>query len=224
MLESSALLMDLDLPLRGLAAGFIIAAPVGPVNVLCIQRTLEKGWKPGIVSGLGAAFADSLYGGVAGLSISIIIQFLIQEEFWLRLIGGILLMLIGAVYYFKPPPSIEAAKNGSAHSDFASAFLLTIANPTTVLSFLTVLATLGLGRHRPLWETSLLIAGIFCGAMTWWLILTGGTNLLRGKITDRTMAWMNHVAGIAIGAFGLVNVVLSADAGISLPSLAPRSR
>ena len=202
--------MDLDLPLRGLAAGFIIAAPVGPVNVLCIQRTLEKGWKPGIVSGLGAAFADSLYGGIAGFSISIIIQFLIQEQFWFRLIGGILLMAIGVVYYFKPPPSIAAAQNrASANSDFASAFLLTIANPTTVLSFLTVLATLGLGRLRPLWETSLLIAGIFGGSMTWWLILTGGTNLLRGKITDRTVASMNRVAGIAIGAFGLVNVVLS---------------
>lgn len=202
--------MDLDLPLRGLAAGFIIAAPVGPVNVLCIQRTLEKGWKPGIVAGLGAAFADSLYGGIAGFSISIIIQFLIQEEFWFRLIGGILLMAIGVVFYFKPPPSIEAGKNGaSANSDFASAFLLTMANPTTVLSFLTVLATLGLGRHRPLWETSLLIAGIFCGSMAWWLILTSGTNLLRSKITDSSMAWMNRVAGIAIGAFGLINVVLS---------------
>ena len=91
--------MDLDLPLRGLAAGFIIAAPVGPVNVLCIQRTLEKGWKPGIVSGLGAALGDSLYGGIAGFSISIIIQFLIDEEFWFRLIGGILLVGIGVVYY-----------------------------------------------------------------------------------------------------------------------------
>ncbi len=202
--------MDLELPLRGLAAGFIIAAPVGPVNVLCIQRTLEKGWKPGIVSGLGAAFADSFYGGIAGFSITIVIQFLLQEEFWFRLIGGIFLMAIGVVYYFKPPPSIETGQNtASTHSDFASAFLLTMANPTTVLSFLTVLATLGLGRHRPLWETSLLIAGIFCGSMAWWLILTSGTNLLRDKITDRSMLWMNRVAGIAIGAFGLVNVVLS---------------
>ena len=202
--------MDLDLPLRGLAAGFIIAAPIGPVNVLCIQRTLEKGWKPGIVAGLGAAFADSLYGGIAGFSISIIIQFLIQEEFWFRLIGGLLLMAIGVVYFFRRPPSIAAGKNGSsAHSDFAAAFLLTVANPTTVLSFLTVLATLGLGRHRPPWETSLLITGIFCGSTTWWLILASGASLLRGKITDRTMSWMNRVAGIAIGGFGLVNVVLS---------------
>ncbi len=210
MLESSELLMDLDLPLRGLAAGFIIAAPVGPVNVLCIQRTLEKGWRPGMVAGTGAAVGDSLYGGIAGFSISIVIRFLLQEEFWFRLIGGLLLMVIGVAYYFRRPPSLAAGKNRtSAHSDFVAAFLLTVANPTTVLSFLTVLATLGLGRHRPVWETSLLITGIFCGSMTWWLILASGASLLRGKITDRTMGWMNRVAGLAIGGFGLVNVVLS---------------
>jgi len=210
MLESSELIMNLDLPLRGLAAGFIIAAPVGPVNVFCIQRTLEKGWKPGIVAGTGAALADSLYGGIAGFSISIIIQFLRQEEFWFRLIGGLLLVVIGVVYYFRRPPSLTAGqKGGSAHSDFAAAFLLTVANPTTVLSFLTVLATLGLGSRRPLWETSLLITGIFCGSMTWWLILASGASLLRGKITDHTMGWMNRVAALAIGGFGLVNIVLS---------------
>ena len=202
--------MDLDLPLRGLVAGFIIAAPVGPVNVLCIQRTLEKGWKPGIVSGLGAALADSLYGGIAGFSISIVIQFLIDEEFWFRLIGGILLVVIGVVYYFRPPLSIEAGKNeASTNSGFVSAFFLTIANPTTVLSFLTILATLGLGTNRPLWRTSLLIVGIFCGSMTWWIILASAANLLRSKFTNRTMGWMNRVAGIAIGGFGLVNVLLS---------------
>jgi threonine/homoserine/homoserine lactone efflux protein len=73
-----------------LAVGLIIAAPVGPVNVLCIQRTLEKGWKSGILSGLGAAVADTVYGGIAGFSISLVIEFLIREEVWIRLIGGVL--------------------------------------------------------------------------------------------------------------------------------------
>jgi threonine/homoserine/homoserine lactone efflux protein len=203
------MVMDLDLPLRGLAAGLIIAAPVGPVNVLCIRRTLEKGWKSGIVSGLGAALADTLYGAVAGFSISLVIQFVVREEFWIRLIGGILLMGIGAAYYCKAPVSLEEGKDGSANSDLVSALLLTVTNPTTVLSFLAVLATLGLGRHRPLWQTSFLVAGIFCGSMAWWTILASGVNLLRGKVTDSGMRWMNRVAGIAIGAFGLVNVVLS---------------
>lgn len=204
------MLMDLELPIRGLAVGLIIAAPIGPVNVLCIQRTIEKGWKSGILSGLGAALVDTGYGAIAGFSISLVIQFLIREELWIRLIGGVLLMGIGVAYYCKPPRSLKAVKDdSSANSDFASTVLLTATNPTTVLSFLAVLATLGLGRQRPIWQTSLLVAGIFCGSMMWWTILVGGVSLLRDKITDRTMRWMNRIAGIAIGGFGLVNVLLS---------------
>ena len=204
------MVMDLGLPIRGLAVGLIIAAPVGPVNVLCIQRTLEKGWKSGIVSGLGAAIADTLYGAIAAFSISLVIQFLIREESWIRLVGGILLIGIGVLYYCKPPRSLEAGQvTSSANSDFVSTFFLTATNPTTVLSFLAVLAILGLGRQRLPWQTSLLVAGIFCGSKTWWTILASAANLLRGRITNRSMRWMNRVAGIAIGGFGLVNVVLS---------------
>ena len=202
--------MDLELPIRGLAAGLIIAAPVGPVNLLCIRRTLEKGWKSGMVSGLGAALADTLYGAIAGFTITVVIQLLIREEFWIRLVGGILLMVIGVVYYRMPSRSLEAGPDvSSVGSDFVSAFLLNVTNPTTVLSFLAVLATLGIGRQRPLWQTSLLVAGIFCGSMIWWAILVSAANRLRGRITDRTMRWMNHVAAMAIGGFGLANVLLS---------------
>ena len=206
--------MDLGLPIRGLAAGLIIAAPVGPVNLLCIRRTLEKGWKSGMVSGLGAALADTLYGAIAGFSITLAIQLLIREEFWIRLVGGILLMVIGVVYYRMPSRSLEAGPDvSSVNSDFVSAFLLNVTNPTTVLSFLAVLATLGIGRQRPLWQTSLLVAGIFCGSMIWWTILVSAANRLRSRITDRTMRWMNHVAAIAIGGFGLANVLLSCGRG-----------
>jgi putative LysE/RhtB family amino acid efflux pump len=90
-----------------------------------------------------------------------------------------------------------------------STFLLAATNPTTVLSFLVVLATLGLGEQRPLWQTSLLVGGIFCGSMAWWIILASGANLMRDKMTDRSMVWLNRIGGIAIGLFGLVNVVLS---------------
>jgi threonine/homoserine/homoserine lactone efflux protein len=190
--------------------GLIIAAPVGPVNVLCIHRTIEKGWRSGVLSGLGSALADTIYGGIAGFSISLVIQFLIREEFWIRLIGGIFLMGIGAVYYCKPPRSFEGREDvSSSNSDLISTFLLTATNPTTVLSFLAVLATLGLGRQRPLWQTSYLVAGIFLGSMIWWTVLATGVNLLRSRITDNSMRWMNRVAGIAIGGFGLVNIVLS---------------
>src|ERR1700685_2450452 len=97
----------LELLLKGVLAGFAISAPVGPVNVLCISRTLSKGRMAGLISGLGAATADTVYGAVAGFSISFVIQFLIREEFWIRLCGGSLLIAIGIFYYFKKPTSLE---------------------------------------------------------------------------------------------------------------------
>jgi threonine/homoserine/homoserine lactone efflux protein len=204
------MLLDLGLPIRGVAAGLLIAAPVGPVNVLCIQRSLQKGWRSGIISGLGAALVDTLYGGIAGFSISLVIQFLIREQSWIRLIGGILLIGIGAYYYTKPPLSIASEKEeDSAHSDLISTFLLTATNPTTVLSFLAILAMLGLGGHRRLWETSLLVGGIFLGSMTWWVILAIGAHMLRDKVTDNTMRWLNRIGGLAIAAFGIVNIIFS---------------
>ncbi len=202
-------MIDLELPLRGLEAGFIIAAPVGPVNVLCMRRTIEKGWRSGIATGLGATMADTLYGGIAGFSISLVIQFLLREEFWIRLVGGLLLIVIGVFYYFRKPGSLKGDAEESTHSDFISALLLTLTNPTTVLSFIAVLATLGMGQRRALWQTSLLVGGIFFGSLAWWIILSSSINLLRDKFTDRSMIWMNRAGGIAIALFGLINVVLS---------------
>src|ERR1700679_1944118 len=136
----------IELFLRGIAAGVAISAPVGPVNVLCVSRTISKGWRSGVVSGLGAAAADTLYGSVAGFSISIVIGFLLREQSKLRLFGGILLVLLGLWYYWKRPDSLTNTQNGADHSDFVTTFLLNLTNPTTVLSFLAVLAVLGLSE------------------------------------------------------------------------------
>jgi threonine/homoserine/homoserine lactone efflux protein len=199
-----------ELLVRGLLAGLFIAVPVGPINVLCISRTLVKGWRSGLLSGFGAATADALYGGIAGFSITFVIQFLLREEFWIRLVGGILLVAIGVSYYFKRPQSLSAQKQGEAeHSDYVSTLLLTLTNPTTVLSFLAILATLGMKEDRASWLTLLLVAGIFCGSMLWWIVLISIINRVRDRIDDHTMVWMNRVAGVAIGGFGVVTFVLS---------------
>jgi len=203
------MVIEFSLPLRGIAAGLMIAAPVGPVNVLCIQRSLQKGWKSGLVSGFGAALVDTLYGGIAGFSISLVIEFLVREQNWIRLIGGFLLIAIGAFYYFRKPRSLESGAQGAKHSDFVSALLLTATNPTTVLSFLAILAMLGQGHQQPMWQTSLLVAGIFLGSMSWWIVLTGGASLLRDKVGDEAIRWLNRIGGIAIAAFGLLNILLS---------------
>jgi threonine/homoserine/homoserine lactone efflux protein len=200
----------LELLLKGVLAGFAISAPVGPVNVLCFSRTLSKGWLAGLISGLGAATADTIYGGIAGFSISFVILFLLHEEFWIRLFGGTLLIALGIRYYFKKPQSLEDGKQTeSAHSDYISALLLNLTNPTTVLSFLAVLAALGMGQHRSWWLKLLLVAGIFCGAMIWWLAVVFAGSHFRGRFDDRAMLWMNRIAGLAIGGFGIVTLALS---------------
>ena len=199
-----------ELFLRGVAAGLAISAPVGPVNVLCIQQTLSKGPRAGVVSGLGAAAADTIYGAIAGFSISFIIQFLLREEFWIRILGGLLLIGIGVYYYRKEAtPLDQQRRSNSPHAEFATAFLLNLTNPTTVLSFLAVLAMLGLGESRAWWLTLILIGGIFAGAMIWWIILTIGSNHFRNRVTDRATVWMNRIAGLAIGGFGVLMMILS---------------
>lgn len=194
--------------LKGLGAGLAIAIPVGPVNVLVASRSLTKGRRAGIVSGLGAALADTLYGSIAGFSITFVIEFLVREEFWIRVVGGALLVGIGVVYFRKPPEHIKQEENGGAHSQFVSTLLLTLTNPTTVLSFLAVLAALGLGQEKPTWRTLGLVGGIFAGSMTWWMVLTETVYRLRDRFDDRAVCWMNRIAGLAIGAFGVLTFVL----------------
>jgi threonine/homoserine/homoserine lactone efflux protein len=198
-----------ELALRGVIAGVAISAPVGPVNVLCVSRTLTKGRVAGIVSGLGAAAADTLYGSVAGFSISFVIAWLERELFWIRLVGGLLLIAIGVVYYVKRPKTLSETRGESTGSDLVSTFLLTLTNPTTILSFLAVLALLGLGEHRPWTLTTFLVSGIFAGAMLWWTILASISSYFRDRMNDRALVWMNRVAAFAIGAFGLVTIGLA---------------
>jgi len=197
---------------RGAVAGFAMSAPVGPVNVLCVSRTLTKSWFSGAVSGLGAASADTIYGSIAGFSITFVIQFLLKEQNQLRLYGGILLVVIGLLYCFKRPEALEASgKKESAHSDFVSSFVLDLTNPTAVLSFLALLAVLGLSEKRAAWLTLIMIGGIFAGSMAWWLLLVGITHRFRDKFNDRALFWMNRIAGVAIGGFGVVMIWLGAS-------------
>jgi threonine/homoserine/homoserine lactone efflux protein len=202
----------IELILRGAAAGFAISAPVGPVNVLCASRTLTKGWFAGFVSSLGAAAADTFYGAIAGFSISFIINFLLREQSKLRVYGGILLILIGVWYYFRRPDKLEKHRDAEpTHSDLVTTFLLNLTNPTTVLSFLAVMAVLGLSERRSPLLTLLVVGGIFAGAMVWWMILIGLIYKLRDKFTDRSFFWMNRIGGIAISAFGLLMIFLGAS-------------
>jgi threonine/homoserine/homoserine lactone efflux protein len=204
----------LELFLRGVLAGLAISIPVGPVNIYCISRTLLQGRLAGIIAGLGAAVADTIYGSIAGFSITFIIGFLVRQLFWIRLVGGALLIGIGVVYYIRKPRSLaeERARKDSPHSDLAATLLLTLTNPTTVLSFLAVLAGLHLDESRPWYMTLFVVAGIFTGAMLWWVVLSLAANHFRDRFDDRAVLWMNRIAGLAIGGFGILTMLLAHNA------------
>lgn len=201
----------LDLLLRGVLAGLAIAVPVGPVNILCISRTLAAGRLAGIVSGFGAATADTLYGAIAAFSISLVINFLVREKFWIRLVGGALLIAIGLAYWFKKPKSLKEEAEDSGHSEYVTTLLLTLTNPTTVLSYMAVLAALRLGEARPWTLNLILVLGIFCGSMLWWIVLAMVAGHFRHRFNDRAVTWMNRIAAIAIGAFGVVTMAIARE-------------
>jgi threonine/homoserine/homoserine lactone efflux protein len=198
---------ELEALWKGLLAGVAIAAPVGPVNVLCLRRTLSKGWKSGLVSGFGAAVADAWYGGIAAFSVRIVIQFLRSQETKIKLIGGLLLIGLGIRYWLRPAHMSENEDEQNGGADFASAFLLTLANPTTILSFLAVLAALGAATRSESPVTLLMVAGIFSGSMTWWILLTVLAERLRDRFNESGMKWMNRVAAMAIAGFGVFTFI-----------------
>jgi threonine/homoserine/homoserine lactone efflux protein len=207
-------LIGLWLVSKGMMAGLAIAVPVGPVNVLCASRTLRKGRFSGLMSGFGAATADAFYGAIAGFGIRFLIEFLKREEFWIRVIGGILLVAIGVTYLRKSPQAADLpGEDSNAHSDFVSSLLLTLTNPTTVLSFLAVLAGLGMGGHRDWLLTLLLVGGVFCGSMLWWVILVLLVGRFRNRFDGQAIRFMNRIAGLAIGGFGIATFLIGLKLG-----------
>jgi threonine/homoserine/homoserine lactone efflux protein len=170
---------------KGLVIGFSIAAPVGPIGLLTIQRTLERGTLAGLVTGLGAAAADTVYGAIAGFGLAAISQLLAAWDRGIRLVGGALMLWL-AWSIARQKLADQAAttrEGGGLLGAFASTFLLTLANPATILSFLGIFAGLGVGAGGDDTTTALaLVLGVFLGSAAWWLILAGGVGAVRRQI------------------------------------------
>ena len=201
--------MDLSLPLKGLLIGLSVAAPVGPMGMLCIQRTIERGRLYGLISGLGIATADSLYGSIAGFGLTLIASFLVSQQMWIRLIGGIFLVYLGLKTWFsQPSKQVVSAKSGSIVGAYISTFFLTLTNPTTILSFIAIFAGVGLGgTDRSYIAAILLVLGIFLGSALWWVILSSGVSWLRLAFDERKLLWINRISGLIIVAFGVLALV-----------------
>jgi threonine/homoserine/homoserine lactone efflux protein len=194
---------------RGLLIGFAIAAPVGPIGLLCIQRTLQDGRKYGFASGLGAASADTVYGFIAAFGLTFISTFLVEQQRWLSLIGGLFLLFLGVrTFLASPAENVVSAEKGSLANAYFSTFLLTLTNPVTILSFVAIFAGLGLSANSGDYgSATLLVVGVFLGSAAWWLLLSGIVSLFRNRFNARVMVWVNRGAGVIIAGFGAVALI-----------------
>jgi threonine/homoserine/homoserine lactone efflux protein len=205
--------MDLILFIKGIVAGFIIAAPVGPVGILCVQRTLSKGMVVGLTAGFGGAVADTIFGAVAAFGLTFVAEFLLRHESWMRLGGGVLLLVLGVhgclkhVSVAAAPPSVRGAAG-----DGVSAFILTITNPITMLTFSPVFLAVGAvvaPDDRPAAWT--LILGVFAGSCLWWVMLCALAEVFRRKLNSARMLIIHRISAGMILFFGIV-VLLSTTA------------
>jgi len=194
-----------ELFIKGIVIGFSIAAPVGPIGVLCIRRTLSYGILVGLMSGLGAAVADAVYGLVAGFGLSSVSNLLLQYQFFLQLVGGLFLAYLG-ITTFLSSPAKEAAKveGHGLLGAFLSTFFLTITNPMTILAFAAILSGVGvINAAGDYGAATALVGGVFVGSATWFFFLSCMVGLLRSKVNYTVLAWINKISGVIILAFAV---------------------
>jgi threonine/homoserine/homoserine lactone efflux protein len=200
--------MNIGFLLRGIVIGFSIAAPVGPIGVLCIRRTLAEGRLSGLVSGLGAATADAAYGCIAGFGLTFISSLLVSQQVSLRLIGGAFLCYLGVRTFLAEPSRQEQAAQAGGNGlvgAYASTFFLTLTNPMTIISFAAIFAGLGLASAGGDYVSAVvLVLGVFVGSALWWLLLSGGVGLFRARLGPHTLRWVNRISGVIIAGFGLL--------------------
>ncbi len=201
--------MEISLFLRGIVLGLAIAAPVGPIGVLCIRQTLTFGWLKGFVCGLGAATADAIYGCIAGFGLTFIAELLLEQQIWLRLIGGAFLCYLGVKTFIKVQlPDTIQLKEIKLAGVYTSTLLLTLTNPATILTFAAIFSGIGLTSIKGnYFSAMMLVTGVFLGSGLWWLFLSSNMTLVRTKLTLAHVKYNNRISGVVITAFGLIALV-----------------
>jgi threonine/homoserine/homoserine lactone efflux protein len=194
--------------LKSVLLGISVAAPVGPIGLLCINRTLNNGRLSGFFTGLGAATADMVYASFAAFGFSIVTQYFIQQQGWLQLFGGLFLFYLGIKIFISKPANQAANLEGSnLFNMFFSTLLLTITNPATILSFVAMFAGLGLvANSNSLMEAFSLVSGVFLGSAIWWLILSNGVYLLKAKLVP-FLSVINKISGLLIIVLAILSLL-----------------
>jgi threonine/homoserine/homoserine lactone efflux protein len=179
-------MIDLEIFLKGFTIGLAIAAPVGPIGLLTIRRTLAHGRAAGILTGLGAASADAIFGSIAAF-------------------GGIFLIYLGwQTYLSQPAQNPTETRASSLPSMYLSTFALVLTNPISILYFVGIIASVGAANNVA--SATWMVAGVFTGSALWWLTLASIANGLRNRINPRALKMVNQVSGAVIAAFGIFAV------------------
>jgi len=200
-------MIDLGLILTGIAIGIVVAAPIGPVNLICIRRALRTSVLSGFTAGAGAAFGDGVFAAIAAFGITAAIDFILANAIWLQIIGGTFLVGVGVHTYRSHP---HLSENGSgAGAGVATAagttFFLTITNPATMFGFIAIfggvaeLATI----DEDYGQAAILVVSVILGSLLWWACVSTFVGLFRRRMNDEILGWINKVSGVLIAGFGL---------------------
>lgn len=194
---------------RTLILGLLVAAPVGAMGILCIQRTLAHGWRAGMATGMGIASADAIYAGLAAFGLTTVSQWMVAYQAYIRLIGGLALLWLGWRAITAPPTrdAARAIDSRRLKSLYASAMGLTLTNPMTIIFFAAIFASAGLAAQASTGGALAVTFGVACGSLSWWLALTTGVSAVRHAVSQRVMSVVNRISGGMIIAFGLFAVV-----------------
>lgn len=208
----------MSLFLKSLVIGLSVAVPVGPIGLLCIQRTLEKGRVYGFLSGAGAATADATYAGIAGFGVAVISGFLIDQRIWIRLLGGMFLLILGVRKLVGSGVDVDSADekgSGSLWLSYSSTFLLTMANPTTILFFVAIFAALGgIASQGGDFGVLVMVFGVFLGSALWWFVLSSFVHMIRRRLGLKAVMILSKISALIIVAFGLYGILSVAVAAL----------
>lgn len=205
---------------QGFILGIAIAAPVGPIGLLCIRRTLEHNQAVGFATGMGAAVADTIFGAIAAFGFSAALVFLTGHEMTFRLLGGLFLLAVALrTWLAKPPESADDPPDArTCIGGFVTGLTLTLTNPVTIIAFVGLFAGAGLTGTLGFAEAAILVLGVFIGSAAWWLTLSSGVALVRHRISEERLVLMNHCTAVALalaGAWAVLSSLLgAASAGL----------
>lgn len=197
-----------DYVVRGILIGLIFGVPAGAIGALTIQRTLEKGFAAGLLTGAGSSSADLLYSAVGIFGIAIISDFLTAYQKIVQTVGGTFIIVLGiSILFKKERAAVVQQTKGSLVFCFLSSFGMAVMNPATILSFMVAFAAFEINGDVSVPEGAGLILGILAGTLGWWLLLSGGVSMFRQRITDQIYKWLNRVLGSFMMILGIVMIV-----------------